>query len=158
MINSDGTNVRRRARVDYDNCGIGLAAEILGDKWILLILREALFNVIRFEDLRQDLQIPKSVLSKRLALLVDSNIMEKRPYRELNTRVRYSYHLTRKGRGLFKAFLALMEWGNEFMLDRQAKYIFIDKHTKLPIKLGLIDTSGQQVPQKAVSMIMTKRI
>jgi DNA-binding HxlR family transcriptional regulator len=158
MIYSDGTNVRRRARVDFGDCGIGLTSQLLGDKWILLILREALFNVIRFEDLRQDLQIPKSVLSRRLALLVDNNIMEKRPYREINTRVRYSYHLTRKGRGLFKAFLALMEWGNEFMLDRPAKYIFIDKHTNLPVKLGLIDSKGQQVPQKAVSMIMTKRI
>lgn len=152
------TTVRRRARVEYHDCGIGRACDILGDKWIILILREGLFNVIRFDDIQNDLQIPKAALSRKLKFLCDEGIMEKRPYREAGARLRYSYHLSRKGRGLFKAFLAIMEWGNEFLLDKPAKYIFIDRNTRLPIKSGIIDSNGQQVPQKATAMIMTKFI
>src|SRR5437868_12585637 len=87
----------RRSPVAMRDCNLARSFELIGDRWTLLILRSALYGIRRFEDFQTDLDIPRSVLSNRLAGLVESGLMEKREYREKAQRTRIEYPLTKMG-------------------------------------------------------------
>ena len=86
----------RRASFADMNCSIARSLEVVGEWWTLLILRDAFFGVRRFEDFHDRLGIARNVLAARLDTLVDTEILERRPYDE--ARGRYDYVLTAKGR------------------------------------------------------------
>ena len=69
-------------RSDYDrqNCSLARSLEVVGERWTLLILRDLFFGVRRFTDLHAHLDIPRAVLTARLATLVDRGLVERRPY------------------------------------------------------------------------------
>lgn len=94
-------------------CTVARSLEVLGPRWNLLILREALNGVTRFGDFRQLLGIAPDVLSDRLAALVDAGIFEKRPYRAPGERPRDEYVLTERGRELRIVLGALQDWGDK---------------------------------------------
>src|ERR1700710_150464 len=95
-----------RSLVPPDQCNLWKAFGLIGDRWTLLILRSALYGVRRFDDFQADIEIPRSVLSKRLAGLVESGIMERREYREAGQRARTEYPLTEMGLKLSLPFMA----------------------------------------------------
>ena len=90
---------------------VGRALELVGERWTLLILREAFFGVRRFGQLARNLNIPRPTLSSRLRMLVDVGLLERVPYS--NDPERFEYRLTDAGRDLFGAILVLMRWGDE---------------------------------------------
>ncbi|WP_066363576.1 winged helix-turn-helix transcriptional regulator [Herbidospora mongoliensis] len=95
-------------------CSIARTIEVVGDKWTILILREAaLRKVTRFADFRTGLRIAPDILSNRLNILLEAGVMEKQPYREPGARTRYSYHLTPAGEKLLLVLAALQQWGDE---------------------------------------------
>jgi DNA-binding HxlR family transcriptional regulator len=102
--------------LDYDteNCTIGAALAIVGEKWTFLVLREAFNGVRRFEDIRRRIGAPRQVLSDRLARLVEQGLLRKVPYQEPGQRARTEYRLTDQGLALFPLIVALLEWGNAF--------------------------------------------
>ncbi len=100
----------RRASVPLSECTLARAVAVIGDPWVLLILREAVYGVDRFEGMRDDLMIPRSVLTERLNRLVEAGIFERQPYRKPGHRTRHAYELTDKGRALLPALVALREW------------------------------------------------
>src|SRR5947209_18991900 len=85
----------RRSPVAMRDCNLSKSFELIGDRWTLLILRSALYGLRRFDDFQADLDVPRSVLSNRLAGLVETGIMERREYREGRQRARIGYPLTR---------------------------------------------------------------
>ena len=89
----------------------------IGDRWTLLILRSAFWGVRRFDDFQADIDVPRSVLSNRLAALVESGIMERREYREAGQRARIEYPLTRMGQALGLPFMAMTAWGDKWLGD-----------------------------------------
>jgi DNA-binding HxlR family transcriptional regulator len=93
-------------------CPIGRAIDILGDRWTLLILRNATMGVRRFDDFRDGLGIADNILSKRLARLVDSGLLVRVPYRD-RQRTRHEYRLTAGGADVLDVLHALADWGNE---------------------------------------------
>ena len=105
------------ARVPLDKCGLARALALIGDRWTLLILREAFYGVRRFEEMRADIGAPRTVLSERLASLVESGLMEREPYQERGQRTRFEYRLTAKGADLLPALIALMQWGDRHLGD-----------------------------------------
>lgn len=105
---------RPALRVPLDDCGLARAVTVIGDRWTLLVLREAHYGVTRFDEMRADLEIPKAALSSRLKGLVDEELLERRPYREEGSRTRDEYVLTPKGRALLPALIALMQWGDRY--------------------------------------------
>ncbi|MBN8647488.1 MAG: helix-turn-helix transcriptional regulator [Caulobacterales bacterium] len=151
MSNLAKPNLRRRARVEINECGMAQSAFVFGDKWILLIMREAFYAVVRFEDIQKDLSIPRAILTNRLGRLIDLGIMTKQPYQEAGARVRHSYHLTLKGRKAFKILAAMMEWGDEYLIQNPKMQI-VDGTTKSHLRLGLINELGQEVPQKQIAL------
>jgi DNA-binding HxlR family transcriptional regulator len=95
-------------------CTIARSLDVLGPRWNLLILREAVNGVTRFADFRQLLGIAPDVLSDRLAALVEAGIFEKRPYRTPGERPRDEYVLTERGRELRVVLAALQDWGDKY--------------------------------------------
>jgi DNA-binding HxlR family transcriptional regulator len=91
-------------------CPIGRASSLLGDRWILLIMREATLGVTRFDVFRQKLGIADNILSSRLRRLVDNGILAKVPYHD-GRRQRHEYRLTEAGADLWLVLRALGDWG-----------------------------------------------
>jgi DNA-binding HxlR family transcriptional regulator len=93
-------------------CPIGRAGFLLGDRWILLILRNATLGMTRFNDFRDDLGIADNILLDRLRRLVDAGVLVKVPYHD-GRRSRQEYRLTQAGADLSPILRALGEWGAE---------------------------------------------
>lgn len=93
-----------------EDCSLARALAVVGDRWTLLVLREAFLRTRRFDDFQARLGIARRVLAERLALLVAEGVLEKRAYQDRP--VRHDYRLTDKGLGLYPAILALVHWGD----------------------------------------------
>jgi DNA-binding HxlR family transcriptional regulator len=100
---------------DYagQNCSIARALEILGERWTLLILRDAFLGLRRFDEFHASLGVARNVLATRLARLVDEGILEQALYSERPER--YEYRLTAKGRELGIALAGLRQWGDKYL-------------------------------------------
>jgi len=109
--------LKRRSPVSLRDCNLSKSFELIGDRWTLLILRSALYGLRRFDDFQADLDVPRSVLSNRLAGLVETGIMERREYREGRQRARIEYPLTRMGQALGLPFMAMAAWGDKWLGD-----------------------------------------
>ena len=95
-----------------DNCTIGRAMEILGERWTFVVLREVFNGIRRFDDMRRHTGIPRQVLTNRLTLLVEQGVLRREAYREPGQRERHEYRLTAAGRDLRPVLLAMLAWGD----------------------------------------------
>jgi DNA-binding HxlR family transcriptional regulator len=145
----------RAAPVPHDRCGMALACDVLGDRWTMLILREAFYGVARFDDLRADLGIPRGVLSARLKKLVAEGVLDKLPYREGAARVRHEYRLSAAGRELGLTILALMQWGDRHLQHAPSPLAVTDASTGLPLTVALVTPEGRAVAVDAVRIEVT---
>jgi len=100
-----------------ENCPIQRTLDVVGEKWTLLILRDAFNGVRRFDDFKRHVGLSDPVLSDRLRKLVQAGILNTRPYREPGVRTRREYRLTDKGHDLFPVLIALMQWGERHLPD-----------------------------------------
>jgi DNA-binding HxlR family transcriptional regulator len=102
----------RHRSLQHANCSIARTVSILGERWTLVILRQAFLGARRFEDYQRGLGIARNMLADRLRTLVDEGILERRPYSEHPPR--WEYRLTRKGRDLYPILVTLMQWGDRY--------------------------------------------
>jgi DNA-binding HxlR family transcriptional regulator len=93
-------------------CPIGRAVHVFGDRWTLLILRNATMGVTRFDDFRAELGIADNILSKRLSRLVEAGVLVRVPYRD-QRRTRHEYRLTTAGADALGVLHALAGWGQD---------------------------------------------
>lgn len=117
-------------------CSIARTLGILGDRWTLLVVREAFSGVRRFDDFRSHLGIARNVLTDRLQRLVEASILEQRAYQTGPTR--YEYRLTEAGRDLQSVLLSLMQWGDQWLAGEAGPPLLLE-HTGCshPIKAQL---------------------
>ena len=96
----------------YDNqvCSVARSLERIGDRWTMLIIRDAFLGVRRFDDFQRELGVARNVLTDRLGRLVDEGILEKHAYQERPER--FEYRLTDKGVDLWPVLVSLMKWGD----------------------------------------------
>ena len=99
------------------DCSIARTLGLIGERWSLLVLRDAFYGIKRFEDFQHDLGIARNVLSDRLAKLVAHGVLEKRQYEDRPPR--FEYRLTPKGRDLLPVLLSLMRWGDRWESDAE---------------------------------------
>ena len=144
----------RRSPVARRDCNLARSFELIGDRWTLLILRSALYGVRRFDDFQADLDLPRSVLSNRLAGLVESGIMERREYRETGQRARVEYPLTRMGRTLGLPFLAITQWGDRWVGDRPSPLTLRSKASGQKLSAALVDERGERVQASDIEMVI----
>jgi DNA-binding HxlR family transcriptional regulator len=91
------------------------ALNLVGERWTMLILREAFFGVRRYAQFAQALGIPRPTLSDRLAKLVGADLLSREQYAGGPIRADYEYRLTQAGLDLFPAIITLMEWGDRYL-------------------------------------------
>lgn len=96
---------------DYEgqDCALARALEVVGERWTLLIVRDALYGVRRFNDFAAHLDIPKAVLADRLRGLIEDGVLERRP--DPGHAGRHLYQLTAAGLDLWPVLNALLVWG-----------------------------------------------
>jgi len=100
-----------------DNCTVGRTIAILGERSTLLVIREVLTGIRRFEDMRVRTAIPRQVLADRLRLLVQHGILRKEPYQPPGQRARHEYCPTDKGLALYPVVVAMAQWGDRYLAD-----------------------------------------
>lgn len=92
-------------------CPVGRASRVLGDRWVLLILREAMLGVTRFDDFLTRTGTNRAALTSRLAILTEAGLMERVP----PDARRADYRLTDAGRALEPTMVALREWADRHL-------------------------------------------
>src|SRR3954467_8151448 len=105
----------KRSRLANKECSMARAMEVVGDRWSILILREAYYGVKRFDEFEYYVGIAPNILSTRLKKLVDAGVMTRVPLPEHSGR--YEYILTEKGRDFFPTYLALKKWGDDWLAE-----------------------------------------
>jgi len=100
-----------------EGCTIERAAEVVGDRWSLVILREVMSGIRRFDQMTVRTAIPRQVLTDRHDRLVTQGILRREPYREPGQRQRLEYRLTDKGIDLYPVLVALQQWGDRYLGD-----------------------------------------
>lgn len=105
---------KRMERLDTSQwpCTIARAAQVLGDRWNVLLIRQACLGHRKFEEFQQSLGIGRGILTARLAGLVDEGILVKVPYQDRP--VRHEYRLTDRGRDAYSVLAALSAWGERW--------------------------------------------
>ena len=101
--------------LDEVYCSVARTWSVLGDRWTMLILREAFRGTTRFDAFQSRLEVGRTLLSDRLGRLVDEGVFERARYREKPER--YEYRLTQKGLDLYPVLLSLMEWGDRYKVE-----------------------------------------
>ncbi|MDA1252959.1 MAG: helix-turn-helix domain-containing protein [Proteobacteria bacterium] len=94
-------------------CSVARTLSVLGDRWTMLILRNAFMGVRRFDDFQRSLGLTRHVLSERLKRLVEHEILVKVPY--VQRQERFEYQLTEKGLDLYPIILAMVQWADKWM-------------------------------------------
>jgi DNA-binding HxlR family transcriptional regulator len=137
--------MNRSWALDYDteNCPIGAAVGVIGEKWTFLVLREAFNGVRRFGDMQRRTQAPRQVLSDRLARLVGEGLLRRVPYQEHGQRARHEYRLTAKGLDLYPILVALMEWGDKHAVGSPGPATLLThRDCGAPVRLQLTCDAG----------------
>lgn len=94
-------------------CSVARALSVVGDRWTLLVLRDAFLGIRRFEDFQADLGASRHRLADRLRKLVRHGILERVRYQDRPKR--FEYRLTEKGRDLYPVVVSLTRWGDRWM-------------------------------------------
>ncbi|MDD7965047.1 winged helix-turn-helix transcriptional regulator [Actinomycetospora lemnae] len=103
--------------LDSGACSIARTMTVLGEPWTVLVVRDLLHGVRRFDDLVAHLGIARTVLARRLAALAEAGLVETAEYREPGRRTRREYRLTDAGQDLRPVLMALMEYGDRHRAD-----------------------------------------
>lgn len=134
----------RRSPVRAEDCNLARSFELVGDRWTLLLLRSAHYGIRRFADFQADTGIPRSILSKRLAALVENGLMETRDYQEDGQRARVEYVLTEMGRGLGLPFMAMTAWGDRWL--GKGPFSLKSRSSGGALRVAYVDEKDRAVP------------
>ena len=127
---------------DHFNCSLAQTLTVIGERWSLLILRDAFFGIKRFGDFQRNLDISKNILTDRLNQFVGEGIMEKQ---RSNENAHPDYVLTEKGLALQPILLSMTHWGDKYKSSTGGdRPVFVDRETNLPIRpMAVISADGR---------------
>jgi DNA-binding HxlR family transcriptional regulator len=127
-------------------CSIARSLEVLGDRWTLLILREALIEgSTKFQEFREALGVAPNLLTQRLTFLIDEGLLTRRTYQEEGTRSRDEYVLTEQGRSLNLVIAALSDWGRNRRPRPDGTSPQYADESGTPVRLAFVTEDGDQV-------------
>jgi DNA-binding HxlR family transcriptional regulator len=135
---------------DHMNCSLAQTLDVIGERWTLLILRDAFFGAKRFHQFESSLGIAKNILSARLNRLVDEGILEKRADGE-----HHEYVLTAKGLDLQPVLLAMTHWGDVYKPNpRGTRLVFVERATGKPIaRMSATSRDGRPLKPREVRAV-----
>jgi DNA-binding HxlR family transcriptional regulator len=106
---------------------------VIGDWWSLLIVRDAFMGKRRFCEFQRSLGLARNILCSRLSKLVSHGVMTTVPAADGSAY--QEYRLTEKGRGLFIVLVALRQWGECNLFEKEALDLqLVDRETGQPVK------------------------
>jgi len=133
----------RRKSLGNLQCPIARSLERVGEWWSILILRDALHGLTRFDEFQQSLPIAPNMLARRLNALVDSGLLERRRYCERPPRDEYL--LTDRGRDFRPVLLSLVAWGNKHFAPEGPSVLLADAKTGARADPVLVDRASGRV-------------
>ncbi|AOB31729.1 HxlR family transcriptional regulator [Bordetella sp. H567] len=138
-----------RKPMTEETCPVARTVDVVGDRWSLLIVRDAFDGMHRFGDFQRSLGMARNILSDRLHRLVQAGILETRPASDGSAYQEYA--LTPKGESLFPVVVALRQWGEQHLFSRDEPYSrLLDRKTGKPIPfMAPLDSRGAELlPEK----------
>ncbi|MEU9360047.1 helix-turn-helix domain-containing protein [Streptomyces sp. NPDC048301] len=119
---------------DYaaQQCSIARALEVVGERWTLLVVRDAFYGVRRYNDFLVHLGVPRAVLATRLQALTEAGVLARRRYQEAPPRDEYV--LTESGKALWPTVRSLGLWGREHIEGTRPMRLFV--HAECGTELG----------------------
>ncbi len=149
-VRTSGVDTTTPPALDWstENCTVGRAMAILGERWTFVVLREVFNGVRRFEDMRRHAGVPRQVLTNRLALLVEQGILRKHPYQAPGERLRHEYRLTEKGLDLYPVLVAIAQWGDRYFADPAGPPVeFTHRDCGAKMRVTAVCADGHEVDQ-----------
>jgi DNA-binding HxlR family transcriptional regulator len=110
---------------DAQTCSVAGTLELVGERWTLLVVRDAFMGARRFEDFQRRTGAARNVLAARLNLLVEEGIFRKVAYQVHPAR--YEYRLTEKGVDLWPVIVSLLQWGDRHIYPGRAPVLLVHK-------------------------------
>src|SRR5438105_6442938 len=120
-------------------CPIARSLERVGEWWSILILRDALHGLTRFDQFQKSLGIAPNMLTRRLSALVDAGLLVRRRYSERPPRDEYV--LTARGRDFRPILVALLAWGNKHFAPEGPSVLLVDRKTGAAVEPILVDSA-----------------
>lgn len=148
------TDAREGVARQEPRCSIARSMQVVGDKWSILIVRDAFRGLSRFTEFKTSLGIPTDILSARLATLTEAGLLEQRPYRDAGARERSGYHLTEAGQALLPALTALLQWGDEYRPSGYGPSRFYQRaETGERLRVAFVTDAGEIVAAEDVEVV-----
>ena len=143
-----------KKRFTHDECPVARSLDQIGDWWTLLIVREVLYGLHQFNEIRASLGISRAVLSGRLKELTQTDILERRS--DTKDKRAAQYHLTEKGRDLWPVIIAMLDWSNKHVVGETEDIVYpLNPDSNKPIaELCARDIDGNVTPLK--KMVLRK--
>ena len=118
--------------MNAEPCPVGRSVDVIGDRWSLLVVRDAFDGVRRFSDFQRSLGVARNILSDRLRRLVDAGILSVQP--ASNGSAYQEYVLTKQGEALFPVVVALRQWGERHLFAKDERHSeLVEKKTGKPL-------------------------
>ncbi len=142
-----------KQRFRRENCSVARSLELVGEWWSMLIIREAYYGTRRFDDFQRNLGIATNILTARLRILVRNGLLQK--VADPVDRRRFDYRLTEKGRDLFPATIALLQWGDRWLqTPKTIPLRVVSKSDGSPIAaVAVRSTTGKELTMRDVTWI-----
>ncbi len=142
MVRTDFTQMR---------CPVARAMAVLGERWAILVLREAFYGTTRFDEFERNLGIAPNILSARLRSLVEHGLLEKCA----TPGARHEYRLTAKGRDFFPAYIALKGWADRWMTGPDGPPVLLQEAAtgREVVSPPLLASDGRALVPEAVRVL-----
>ncbi|WP_054072879.1 MULTISPECIES: winged helix-turn-helix transcriptional regulator [Pseudomonas syringae group genomosp. 2] len=140
----------RRKSFNGVECPVTRSIEVVGEWWSILIMRDALQGIRRFDDFSRSLEIAPNMLTRRLNSLVDNGLLRRVQYSEKPAR--FEYLVTDKGEDFRIVIFALMSWGNRHLAPEGESLQVVEAETSLPLELVFRSKDGRIVELASVSV------
>ncbi|TFY87960.1 transcriptional regulator [Pseudomonas kairouanensis] len=134
----------QRKSLVSDECPIARSLERVGEWWSILIMRDALHGLRRFDEFSRSLGIAPNMLTRRLNALVEAGMLERRAYSERPPR--YEYVPTAKGEDFRMVLMSLVAWGNRHYAEEGTSVELVARDTGQPVQPVMASAEGQVVP------------
>ncbi|WP_422419640.1 winged helix-turn-helix transcriptional regulator [Pseudomonas sp. GZD-222] len=138
-------------------CPVARALEVIGDRWVLMIIREAFDDVRRFSDFQKRLGLAKNILATRLKLLVEAGVFAVQPASDGSAYKEYV--LTEMGRSVFPIVVGMRQWGERFLFSKgESHSVLVDNALEQPVEVLVVRSkSGKTLnPQDCHRRLVTR--
>ena len=136
----------KRKSFEKMQCPVARSLEHVGEWWSILILRDAMHGMTRFDEFQKSLEIAPNILTRRLSALVEAGLLERRQYCERPPR--HEYVLTERGRDFRPVLISLQVWGNRHFAPEGLSVVLTDVETGVKVDPMLVDRlTGQPINQ-----------